>query len=131
MMAVVDTETLIDAWRRLLSGSGKSWVLYEHGTCVVLGEPVGPLADRATEILREFGPVQVGGPAGDFRVLELKSGDGWLVTGHHPDVVTFVALDESEDPSHLAVGIHGRSKRDRDGRELHVVHVEDARSPAS
>ncbi|MFJ9815518.1 hypothetical protein ACIRU3_09635 [Streptomyces sp. NPDC101151] len=130
-MTAVDTETLIDAWRRLLSGSGKSWVLFEHGTCVVLEEPEGSLADRATGILREFGPVSVGGPAGDFRVLELQNGEGWLVTGHHPDVVTFVALDESEDPSHLAVGIHGRSKRDQDGRDPHVVHVEDARPPAS
>ncbi|MFJ3309742.1 hypothetical protein ACIPSA_43445 [Streptomyces sp. NPDC086549] len=130
-MAAVDTETLIDAWRRLLTGSGKSWVLFEHGTCVVLEEPEGPLDERATEILREFGPVHVGGPAGDFRVLELKNDVGWLVTGHHPDVVTFVALDESEDPSHLAVGMHGRSKRDQDGRELHVIHVEDARPPAS
>ncbi|CAM5266051.1 hypothetical protein SCANM63S_05446 [Streptomyces canarius] len=87
----------------------------------------GGLADRATEILRAYGPVSVGGPAGDFRVLELKNGEGWLVTGHHPDVVTFVALEESEDPSHLAVGMLGRSRRDRDGRDLHVVHVEDGR----
>lgn len=127
MMAVVDTETLIDAWRRLLAGSGKPWVLFEHGTCVVLEEPGGGLADRATEILRAYGPVSVGGPAGDFRVLELKNGEGWLVTGHHPDVVTFVALEDSEDPSHLAVGMLGRSRRDRDGRDLHVVHVEDGR----
>ncbi|WP_225808266.1 hypothetical protein [Streptomyces spinosus] len=127
-MGVVDTETLIDAWRRLLAGSGKPWVLFEHGTCVVLEEPGGVPADRATAILREYGPVSVGGPAGDFRVLELDNGEGWLVTGHHPDVVTFVALEESEDPSHLAVGILGRSRRDRDGRELHVVHVDDGRS---
>ncbi|MET8768961.1 hypothetical protein [Streptomyces sp. NPDC004658] len=124
-MAVVDTETLIDAWRRLLAGSGKPWVLFEQGTCVVLEEPAEGLADRATDILRAYGPVSVGGPAGDFRVLELENGEGWLVTGHHPDVVTFVALQDSEDPSHLAVGILGRSRRDRDGRDLHVVHVED------
>ncbi|MGW7408078.1 hypothetical protein ACWGI9_31030 [Streptomyces sp. NPDC054833] len=127
----MDTETLIDTWRRLLAGSGKSWVLFEHGTCVVLEEPEGQLDERATELLREFGPVHVAGPAGDFRVLELKNDEGWLVTGHHPDVVTFVGLDEPADPSHLAVGIHGRSKRDQDGRELHVVHVEDASPPAS
>ncbi|MFF4500701.1 hypothetical protein [Streptomyces sp. NPDC001401] len=129
-MAAVDTETLIDAWRRLLSGSGKSWVLFEHGTCVVIEEPTGELAERAIETLREFGPVHVATSAGDFRVLELKNGEGWLVTGHHPDVVTFVALDESADPSHLAVGVHGRSKRDQDGTELHVVHVEDNRPAA-
>ncbi len=128
--AAVDIETLIGAWRRLLSGSGKSWVLFEHGTCVVLEEGDGDLADRATGILREYGPVSVGGPAGDFRVLELKGDEGWLVTGHHPDVVTYVASDEPEEPSHLAVGIHGRSKRDRDGTELHVVHVEDAHRAA-
>ncbi|MFF3916262.1 hypothetical protein ACFYZB_22745 [Streptomyces sp. NPDC001852] len=128
-MAGVDTETLIDAWRRLLAGSGKTWVLFEHGTCVVLERPAGEdLAAQATGILREFGPVRVGGPAGDFRVLELHNGEGWLVTGHHPDVVTFVPLDDSADPSHLAVGILGRSRRDRDGTELHVVHVEDDRA---
>ncbi|MEV6051481.1 hypothetical protein [Streptomyces sp. NPDC052107] len=126
-MATVDTETLIDAWRRLLADSGKTWVLFEHGTCVVLEQPTGDPAAQATEILREFGPVRVGGPAGDFRVLELNNGEGWLVTGHHPDVVTFVPLDDSADPSHLAVGILGRSRRDRDGTELHVVHVEDDR----
>lgn len=127
MMAVVDTETLIDAWRRLLTGSGKSWVLFEHGTCVVVEDPVGDPVERATGILREYGPVQVATPSGDFRVLELNGGEGWLVTGHHPDVVTFVPLADSEDQSHLAVGILGRGRRDQDGRELRVVHVEDVR----
>lgn len=127
MMAGVDTETLVDAWRRLLTDSGKSWVLFEHGTCVVLDNPAGELAEQAKDILREYGPVHVATTAGDFRVLELKNGEGWLVTGHHPDVVTFVPLDEPADPSHLAVGIHGRSRRHEDGTELHVVHVEDAR----
>ncbi|MEU3981107.1 hypothetical protein AB0F77_13460 [Streptomyces sp. NPDC026672] len=126
-MADVDTETLVDAWRRLLSGSGKSWVLFEHGTCVVLDNPPGDLAERAKDILREYGPVHVATSSGDFRVLELKNGAGWLVTGHHPDVVTFVPLDEPAEPTHLAVGIHGRGKRHEDGTELNAVHVEDAR----
>jgi hypothetical protein len=63
-------------------------------------------------------------------VLELNNGEGWLVTGHHPDVVTFVPLDDSADPTHLAVGILGRSRRDQDGTGLHVVHVEDGRPDA-
>lgn len=126
MMTTVDTEKLIDVWRRLLTGSGKAWVLFEHGTCVVLEHPTDEPAEQATGILREFGPVHVATSAGDFRVLELNNAEGWLVTSHHPDVVTFVPRDDPEDPSHLAVGILGRSRRDTDGTELRVVHAEAA-----
>ncbi|MFJ9559248.1 hypothetical protein ACIRQQ_04285 [Streptomyces fuscichromogenes] len=125
-MTTVENQTLIDAWRRLLTGSGKAWVVFEHGTCVVLEHPAGDIAEQAVGILREFGPMQVATAAGDFRVLELQQGEGWLVTSHHPDVVTFVPRDDPEDPSHLAVGILGRSRRDRDGTELRVVHTEAA-----
>lgn len=124
------TDSPVDIWRRILEPSGTSWVLFEHGTCVVLKEPDGDLAEQAGGILGEFGPVHVGSPAGDFHVLTLKDGLGWLVTGHHPDVVTHVAPDEPVDPSHLAVGIHGRTKRHQDGTDLHVVHVEDRRPAA-
>ncbi|MEU6201089.1 hypothetical protein [Streptomyces sp. NPDC047061] len=125
-MTTVENQTLIDTWQRLLTGSGKSWVLFEHGTCVVLEHPTGDIAEQAVGILREFGPMHVATAAGDFRVLELNQGEGWLVTSHHPDVVTFVPRDDPEDPSHLAVGILGRSRRDLDGTELGVVHVEAA-----
>ncbi|MER6274360.1 hypothetical protein [Streptomyces sp900105755] len=123
-MSTVDNQTLIDAWRRLLTGSGKSWVLFAHGTCVVLEQPTGDVAEQAVGILGEFGPMHVATAAGDFRVLELNQGEGWLVTSHHPDVITFVPRDDPEDPSHLAVGLLGRSRRDLDGTELSVVHVE-------
>jgi hypothetical protein len=126
-MTAMDTENLVEVWRRILEPSGSSWVLFEHGTCVVLKEPAGELAGHAVEILGKFGPVRVGSPAGDFNVLTLKDGLGWLVTGHHPDVFTYVAPDEPANPSHLAVGIHGRTKRHQDGTELRVLHVEDRR----
>ena len=124
---VDDTEHLVEAWQRILEPSGVSWVLFENGTCVMLKEPDGELAGQAVEILRQYGPVRAGGPAGDFGTHPLKDGTGWLVTGHHPDVVTYVGSGEPADPSNLAVGLHGRSKRHRDGTDLQVVHVEDAR----
>ncbi|KUN22085.1 hypothetical protein AQJ23_28970 [Streptomyces antibioticus] len=124
---VDDIEHLVEVWQRILEPSGVSWVLFENGTCVMLKEPDGELAGQAVEILRQFGPVRAGGPAGDFGTHALKDGTGWLVTGHHPDVVTYVGSDEPADPSNLAVGLHGRSKRHRDGTDLQVVHVEDAR----
>ncbi|MCW8378288.1 hypothetical protein [Streptomyces justiciae] len=124
---VDDTEHLVEVWQRILEPAGVSWVLFENGTCVMLKEPDGELAGQAVEILRQYGPVRAGGPAGDFGTQRLKDGTGWLVTGHHPDVVTYVGSAEPADASDLAVGLHGRSKRHRDGTDLQVVHVEDAR----
>ncbi|MGW1728432.1 hypothetical protein ACWCQK_36795 [Streptomyces sp. NPDC002306] len=130
MMTAVNTESLIDVWQRLLADPYKSWVLFEHGTCVVLPAPDGELAEQATEILKEFGPAHAGSSAGDFGVIELKDVEGWVVTGHHNDVLTYVGPDEPHDRSKIAVGLLGRSKRHRDGTELHIVHVEDKRGPA-
>ncbi|MDQ0990538.1 hypothetical protein [Streptomyces sp. V3I7] len=129
-MIAVNTETLVDVWQRLLTDPHKSWVLFEHGTCVVLTAPDRDLAEQATEILREFGPVRAGSAAGDFGVIDVKDADGWVVTGHHQDVLSYVAPDEPSGPENFAVGMCGRSKRHRDGTELHVVHVEDRRGSA-
>ena len=52
--------------------------------------------------------VQVGTPAGDFGVITLDNGRGWVVTGHHPDIPTFVPREElEEDAGELLVGMHG------------------------
>ena len=130
MMIGVNTEILIDVWQRLLADPRKSWVLFEHGTCVVLTAPEGKLAEQATTLLKEFGPVHAGSSAGDFGVIDLKDAEGWVVTGHHNDVLTYVGADETQDQSEIAVGVFGRSKPHRDGTELHVVHVEDKRGSA-
>ncbi|WP_030884220.1 hypothetical protein [Streptomyces sp. NRRL F-5053] len=126
-MAGVNTETLRDIWQRLLADPHKSWVLFEHGTCVVLTAPEGELAEQATGILREFGPVHAGSSAGDFGMIDPEDVEGWVVTGQHNDVLTYVGPDEPGDQSQIAVGLCGRSKRHRDGTELNVVHVEDGR----
>ncbi|MFJ6730518.1 MULTISPECIES: hypothetical protein [unclassified Streptomyces] len=126
-MSRVDTETLTGIWQRLLADPRKSWVLFEHGTCVVLTAPEGDLAEQATDLLREFGPAHAGSSAGDFGVIDPKGVAGWVVTGHHHDVLTYVGPDEPQDGSHLAVGLFGRAKRHQDGTQLHAVHVEDKR----
>ncbi|MFI1097093.1 hypothetical protein [Streptomyces sp. NPDC020917] len=129
-MGEVNSDILIDAWRRLLVNPNASWVLFEHGTCVVLTAPEGDLAEQAEEILRRVGPVHVGSSAGDFTVINPEDAEGWAVTSHHPDVLTYVAADEIEEHTDIAVGLYGRSKRHRDGTELRVVHVEDKRDEA-
>ncbi|MER0243963.1 hypothetical protein AAHZ94_18520 [Streptomyces sp. HSW2009] len=130
MMVRVDTEILAGVWRRLLVDPRKSWVVFEHGTCVVLTAPDGDLAEQAIALLAEFGPVRAGTPAGDFGVIDARDVDGWVVTGHHHDVLTYVAPDEPGGQDNLAVGMCGRSKRHQDGTELNVVHVEDQRGAA-
>ncbi|MEU9027023.1 hypothetical protein AB0D46_05705 [Streptomyces sp. NPDC048383] len=63
-------------------------------------------------------------------MIDLQDAEGWVVTGHPNDVFTYVGPDEPQDQSESAVGLFGRSKRHRDGIELHVVHVEDKRGSA-
>ncbi|MFE3852549.1 hypothetical protein ACFXPN_15555 [Streptomyces griseorubiginosus] len=130
MMSGVNTEMVIDVWQRLLADPHKSWVLFEHGTCVVLPAPEGDLAEQATDLLKQFGPAHAGSSAGDFGVIDPEGVEGWVVTGHHNDVLTYVGPDEPQDESQIAVGLLGRSKRHRDGTELRVVHVEDKRGSA-
>lgn len=127
----MSTENLVDAWRRIIIGDHKSWVVFANGTCVILPEPepTADLAAEAVEILREYGPVVGGTGAGDFGTITLDPGPGWVVYGHHNDVLTYVASDEmaDDDPDDLTIGLYGRGKRGQDGEELKVIHVEDRR----
>jgi hypothetical protein len=118
-----------ELWRGIILGADKSWVAFENGTCVVLTAPDGDLGEQARALLAERGTVHVGSPAGDFGVIELPDARGWVVTGHHPDILTYVAPDEltAPSPTDLAIGLTGRGKRDQDARELRVAHVEDRR----
>ncbi|BCJ26909.1 hypothetical protein [Actinocatenispora sera] len=67
------------AWRRVIVGAGKSWVVFAQGTYVVLPnpDPAADLAAAATALLWEYGPVHAGSPAGDFDVVTLDPGSGW------------------------------------------------------
>jgi len=46
-------------------------------------------------------------------------------TGHGPGLYTNVHPKELENtnPSHIAVGLYGRSKKDRDGEEMRIMNV--------
>jgi hypothetical protein len=120
-------DLLVDTWRKIIVGEGKSWVLFAHGTCVILMAPSQDLAAQATALLKEWGPVVVGTPAGDFDVIELQAAPGWVVTSHHPDILTYVGPEEFEEgqvPQDMIIGLTGRSKRDQDAAELQVIHIE-------
>jgi hypothetical protein len=118
---------LIEAWRATLAGLGKSWILFENGTCIVLTEPGSDLTAQAKAILHEFGRVGDGSAIGDFAAtIPLDDGRGWLVGGHHSDIVTFVSRDEvAPGAPDAAIGRLGRAKREQDTEQLRVLHVEE------
>jgi hypothetical protein len=68
---------------------GRAWVLFANGTYVVFTKPVAEMKSAALELLRRWGPVHVGSPAADFSVIGLTGVPGWVVTGHHRDVLTY------------------------------------------
>ena len=125
MIGFEPSTAVVEVWRHIIVGEGKSWVLFEQGTCVIFRDLRAGHADAAIALLREWGPVHAGSSAGDFSVIELTDEPGWVVTCHHPDVLTYVSPGAlSAVPSELEVGMAGRSQRDQDAEDLKVIHVE-------
>jgi hypothetical protein len=120
-------DDLIKAYRAIITGPSKAWVLFDYGTCVVLPHPEPDRAAQATAILREWGPAHAGTPGGDFDMVALDSYPGWVVGCHHPDILNYVAPreDDGEGSGDLMVGLIGRARRDADAHELKVVHIEE------
>ncbi|MDQ3035473.1 MAG: hypothetical protein M3Y87_23915 [Myxococcota bacterium] len=116
--------------RAVLQGGDKSFVVFARGTIVIFVDPAHgvDLAAAARDLLKEWGPVHAGSPAGDFGTIVLDGDRGWAVTGHHSDILTLVLPDEAKPGStDLVIGLLGRAKRDEDAQSLEVMHVEDRR----
>jgi hypothetical protein len=126
------TDQFIQAFRQAIVGPPKSWVLFSHGTCVILRDPDGDLAEQATGLLRVWGPGGAGTPAGDFLVVSLRNYPGYMVGGHHPDIVVYVSPEDLPEigtvlatTDEVRIGQLGLARRHKDAQELRVVHVED------
>jgi len=122
------SDPLVETWRKIV-GDQKSWVMFSYGTCVTVNGTQGDLTAQAIELLKEWGPAHAGPKGGWFDLKEVTDSSGpagWVVTGEHPDVLAYVRPDEGSGPA-IQIGLTGRMKRDRDSKELQVVHVEDKR----
>jgi hypothetical protein len=122
----MEPEDLIEAWRGMLAEVGGAWVLFENGTCVTLADPGDDPASEATAALQRHGRPGLLSFAFDFTgTVEVPDGSGWVVASSHPDVNTFVGRGEvAEGIGDAVVGRIGRSKRQRDVSQPHVIHVE-------
>ena len=126
--------SLIDIWRRIVDDD-KSWVMFEHGTCIILKEPQDDLQAQANEILKEWGPVVPGTSLGDFDVRNLDDLSAWLVVYAQPDIANFIDHDilkenglEEQIGMHMGIGLFGRRLRQEDSKTLKIIHVEDKRN---
>jgi len=124
-----NTTALVETWRTIIQDEGKSWVLFENGTCLILSEPQENLTEQALKIMGEWGPVNVASAAGSFKVTKLQDKSGWIVTGHYPDMLNYVGPEDLRkgNSSDLIIGLLGRGKRESDAQSLNIIHVEDKR----
>jgi len=116
---------LIQAWRDLINGPGKLWVLFENGTCVILVEPAADFAAQAIVLLKEFGPVYPGSSFADFGTIKLDGNRGWVVTCHHDQILTLVGKNDVPPTApEVEIGMIGRHMRGLDAVSLRVIHIE-------
>jgi hypothetical protein len=118
--------TPVEVFETILAESSSDWVLFENDTCVRFDAGSPGVAERARTLLKEFGLVVPGSQLADFSSYKLTNFPGWIVTCHHPDIITYVSCAEltpETGSGALRVGLIGRGKRNRDAHELHVVHV--------
>ena len=121
----MDPGDLIETWRRMLSGVGGAWVLFENGTCATLAAPGANPTLEATDVLRKHGRAGLLSSFFDFAgTVEVPDGSGWVVASRHPDVNTFVGRGEVASGLDADAGRLGRAKRERDVARARVIHVE-------
>ena len=123
------TEDIIDTYRSIIVTKDSSWVVFEHGTCVIFKnpDPQLDLKKEAIKLLKEWGPVVPGTPAADFSITSLTEHPGWVVTCHHPDIINYVDRSEFDEKllvGEVSIGLRGRSKRDADAKSLKIIHIE-------
>ena len=120
-------KSLLDNVRLAINPKFQNWVLFENGTYIIFDDikKVGNIENESIQLMKEFGPVNAGGPAGDFNVTSLDKTEGWVVSGHGYGMYTYVNPKELDvnSPDDLTIGLYGRSKRNKDGLKPIIIHI--------
>ncbi len=117
---------LVNIYKKIIIDQSASWVLFKHGTCVMLLEPQKDIKTQAIQILQKHGVVIAGTPSGDFEVSKIPEIKGWMVTGDYPGIMMFVSEEEAgNNENDFEIGMLGRRKRELDAKTLEVIHIKD------
>jgi len=118
---------LIEHVKLAINPKYQDWVLFKNGTYIIFdnADTIPNLETEAKKEMKEFGPVYAGGIAGDFGVTSLTKIEGWIVSGHGYGMYTYVNPRElkSKKPEDLEIGLFGRGKRDLDGKNPIIIHI--------
>jgi len=119
--------TLLEHVTLAINPNFQNWVLFENGTYIIFDnvDTLSSIEQEAVKLMKEYGPVHSSNPAGDFGVTHLIETDGWVVSGHCYGMYTYVHPTElnSTKPDDLKIGLFGRSKREKDGKNPQIIYV--------
>jgi hypothetical protein len=120
-------QKFIEAWKTILADTKYPWVLFKHGTCVVVKNPGEDIVQQAKDFLKKWGYAPPGTPQADFSADKLPDLPGYLVTTGGPEeIATYVDETEiKEKYDELMIGILGKAKRKHDTRDLEVIYIEN------
>lgn len=127
----METKSLLDNVRLAINPKFKDWVLFENGTYIIFDDitQIENIENEAIRLMKEFGPAHAGGPSGDFNVITLNETKGWIVSGHGYGMYTYVNPSELEtnSPDNITIGLYGRSKRNNDGENPKIIHINSSK----
>lgn len=117
----MDTNKSVNIYKKVIEPNLKEWVVFEHGTCVIIYHPPKDLGAEAIEVLKKYGQVHVGSSTADFNILKVDS--GWIVAGDQPGFLNYISEEEGKDMEDYEIGFLGRSKKEQDSKELKVIYT--------
>ncbi|MCR4031522.1 MULTISPECIES: hypothetical protein [Flavobacterium] len=110
----------------------QDWVLFKNGTYIIFedADAISNIEIEAIEVMKKFGPVYTETSSADFDVTDLNKTEGWIVSGHAYGMYTYVSPNEIDFSTlnSTAIGLYGRSKRDLDGTNPIIIHINRKKS---
>lgn len=116
-----NSEELAIIYRKVIVPELSDWVIFEHGTCVIIYNHLGDLKTEATRVLQKYGSITPGTESADFTVLKVDS--DWIVAGNQPGILNYVSEDKGTGKEDYEIGLIGRNQREEDSKELQIVYV--------
>lgn len=103
----------------------QDWVLFQNGTYIIFenADAIDNLKEETIRLIEKFGPVSIGNSSEDFDVTSLNKTEGWIVSCHGYGIYTYVSPQEIKSKNVNQIGLFGRNKRDLDGKNPIVIHI--------